>query len=220
MEFEEWEPIYHDILKDMGYDPERDVEAAILLDSLCPRDRICGSECLRGKFGETATIIGHGPYLEETLERVELEGTIISADGATTSLLDIGVVPEIIVTDLDGDVEDEIESNFRGSIAAIHAHGDNMDSVRKYVPLFPGLITPTVQCRPFGNLYNFGGFTDGDRAVMLALHFGARRINLVGFDFDNPREKDGRESREKVRKLLWAKKIIIQGTSDLELRVI
>ncbi|NYT12457.1 MAG: DUF115 domain-containing protein [Methanomassiliicoccales archaeon] len=220
MEFEEWEPIYHDILKDMGYDPVRDIEAARLLDSLCPRDRICGIECLCRRFCETATIIGHGPDLEEALERAKLEGTVISADGATSSLLDIGVIPEIIVTDLDGNIEDEIESNVQGSIAVIHAHGDNMYSVSEHLPLFPGLITPTVQCRPFGNLFNFGGFTDGDRAVMMALHFGVRRIILVGFDFENPREKEGRKSKEKIRKLVWAKKMILQGTDQVELEII
>lgn len=220
MEFEEWEPIYHDILKDMEYDPERDVEAARLLDSLCPRDRMCGIECLRRRFGGTATIVGHGPDLERNLEGGKLEGTIIAADGATTSLLDIGVIPEIIVTDLDGNIGDEIESNVQGSIAVIHAHGDNMHSVRENLPLFPGLITPTVQCRPFGNLFNFGGFTDGDRAVILALHFGVRRICLVGFDFDNPREKDGRKSKEKMRKLVWAKKLILQETCQVDLEII
>jgi uncharacterized Rossmann fold enzyme len=220
MEFEEWEPIYLDILENMGFDPGKDVEAARLLDSICPKDSICGKECLGRRLCETATIIGHGPDLEEALERAEMRGTVISADGATTSLLEIGVIPDIIVTDLDGNIKDEVESNILGSVAVIHAHGDNMDKIREYLPLFPGLITPTVQCRPFGNLFNFGGFTDGDRAAMLALHFGSRKIILIGFDFDNPRKKEGRTLKEKVRKLEWAKRIILQGTSQVELEII
>ena len=32
-------------------------------------------------------------------------------------------------------------------------------------------------------VYNFGGFTDGDRAVFLAEELGAKKIFLIGFDF-------------------------------------
>ena len=61
------------------------------------------------------------------------------------------------------------------------------------------------------------GFTDGDRAVFLADHFGAARIRLVGFDFETPNAKD-RDLRLKQRKLDWA--YILLGSlerDDLEL---
>jgi len=53
-------------------------------------------------------------------------------------------------------------------------------------------------------LRNYGGFTDGDRAVCIAEHFGAARVTLAGFDFDNPIP----DTPSKLRKLAWARKII------------
>ena len=41
----------------------------------------------------------------------------------------------------------------------------------------------TTQSAPFGEVHNFGGFTDGDRCVFLADHFAATRIILCGFNF-------------------------------------
>ena len=36
---------------------------------------------------------------------------------------------------------------------------------------------------PVKNVYNFGGFTDGDRSVFWAEEFGAKEIILIGMDF-------------------------------------
>jgi uncharacterized Rossmann fold enzyme len=124
MNFEEWEPIYLEILEDMGYELERDLAAATLLESICPLDRICGESCLDEIIGEVVTVVGHGPNLEEELDRVEVRGNLISADGSTSALLERGMIPDIIVTDLDGEIGPEIECNGKGSIAVIHAHGD------------------------------------------------------------------------------------------------
>ena len=41
----------------------------------------------------------------------------------------------------------------------------------------------TTQSNPFDKIQNFGGFTDGDRGVFLASHFGAKKIILFGMDF-------------------------------------
>jgi uncharacterized Rossmann fold enzyme len=41
----------------------------------------------------------------------------------------------------------------------------------------------TTQSIPEGKLYNFGGFTDGDRAIFLAVELGAEKIFLAGMDF-------------------------------------
>ncbi|HWQ19331.1 MAG TPA: hypothetical protein VN455_06085, partial [Methanotrichaceae archaeon] len=61
----------------------------------------------------------------------------------------------------------------------------------------------TCQCRPPEGLFNFGGFTDGDRCVFLARHFGAGSIRLIGFDFSDP----GVTPR-KSKKLGWARRLI------------
>jgi len=61
----------------------------------------------------------------------------------------------------------------------------------------------TAQCRPPPGLYNFGGFTDGDRCVFLAQELGAAKIKLVGFDYE-----DESVTPRKKKKLAWAKRLI------------
>ena len=96
----------------------------------------------------------------------------------------------------------------KGAVTAIHAHGDNGDLIRMYAGSFKGRILLTTQSTPENTVYDFGGFTDGDRAVCMAVHFGARRIHLRGFDYDDPMPKDGNDPSVKKRKLAWAERII------------
>lgn len=84
----------------------------------------------------------------------------------------------------------------------VHAHGDNMDALSEEVPRLKRIIG-TTQSKPLDNVYNFGGFTDGDRCVFLAQEFGARSITLIGFDF-----KDTNVTPLKKKKLAWAEKLI------------
>ena len=131
-------------------------------------------------------IFGAGPSLEESVHRVKRFhrlATFISANGATKLLLENSIAPHIVVTDLDGNIEAIVESLRRGSIVVVHGHGDNILSILKYVPKFRGNVIGTTQLIPWDNLMNFGGFTDGDRALYLALYFGARKIVMLGMDF-------------------------------------
>lgn len=66
----------------------------------------------------------------------------------------------------------------------------------------------TTQSVPSSIVFNFGGFTDGDRAVCLARHMGTKNIILEGFNFENPTPKIGTSIEIKAKKLKWAKKII------------
>jgi uncharacterized Rossmann fold enzyme len=127
-------------------------------------------------------------------------------------------LPDIIVTDLDGNVTDQIKANLHGSVVIIHAHGDNIDKIRKYIPEFKEKLVGTTQTdpTPFENLHNFGGFTDGDRAVILADHFHAKKITLIGFDFgDKIGQYSFAEKKDielKFRKLSWCR--ILIGSVD------
>lgn len=219
MEFKRWEPIYLEVMKDMGYDPMEDVRSARLLDSLCPIERICNDDCISKILSKNVTVVGDSPHLEEDLD-MGIHGKVLAADGATHHLVETGILPDIIVTDLDGDPKEELRCNAEGSLLAVHAHGDNMDVIERFVPYIEGMITPTVQCRPFGYLKNFGGFTDGDRAVLMAIHFGADSIRLLGFDFLNPREKQGRNREIKLKKLAWARRIILDNSLGVDLRIV
>jgi len=44
-------------------------------------------------------------------------------------------------------------------------------------------IVGTTQVKPRGRVHNYGGFTDGDRAIFLAKRFGAKKIGYAGFSF-------------------------------------
>jgi 2-amino-4-hydroxy-6-hydroxymethyldihydropteridine diphosphokinase len=185
-------------------------------------------KCFRKIQNNKALVIGAGPSIEESniqnyiLETcncskgksdnaVSKDMVVIAADGATEMCLDLGIVPDFIVTDLDGDYESLVRAHSGGSIMVIHAHGDNIDKITSQVPSFSHVIA-TTQSFPLKNVYNFGGFTDGDRSVFLADEFLAREILLVGMDFDS---KIGFFSKRKVpnfelkkRKLQIAKYLV------------
>ena len=84
----------------------------------------------------------------------------------------------------------------------------SQDVHRRLAGLFEGPVVLTTQSVPGDIVYNYGGFTDGDRAVCFARHFGCRRILLPGFDYSSPMPKEGSDPAVKLRKLRWAKRII------------
>ncbi len=206
MQFESWEPLYLSILEDFGFSRRKDEEAANLLRDLL-QGRVsplsAAGELLSGR---KAIVCGNAPCLARELEDMR-EGEVddavfLAADGATASLLEHGILPAIVVTDLDGPFPAILKANKLGSVAVVHAHGDNLEALKRYVPLLDRVMG-TVQCRPPEGLYNFGGFTDGDRAVFLAREMGAASIELFGFDFD-----DQTVTPRKKKKLAWARKLI------------
>jgi len=205
-EFEDWEPCYLRILSHFGFDRARDEEAAVLLASLLGRDDLP----LLGEriSGRPATVCGNGPNLTEELGRIH--GTVIAADGAASRLYARGIRPDVIVTDLDGAADAFIGMNRAGTVIVVHAHGDNMDLLRRWVPRFPGPLVGTTQSRPFGAIHNFGGFSDGDRAVFLADALGATEVVIVGFDLDDPSV-----GPVKRGKLLFARELLRLAGHDL-----
>jgi len=140
--------------------------------------------------GRPAIVLGAGPSLAEDIIRLQEASLLdrfclIAADGATTGLLRVGrVLPQIVATDLDGRVEDQVLVSRGGCTVVIHGHGDNMPAMKAYVPRFKRRIGST-QVEPKPNVYSFGGFTDGDRAAFLAVEMGASALVLVGMDFGN-----------------------------------
>ena len=204
MDFKDWEPIYREILDDFGFLKEEDESAASLLSVLLTAVSNESQETLMQIIqGKDILVCGNAPTLKEELNELNLQDyVIIAADGATSVLVDREITPSIIVTDLDGDVEKEIAANKQGSIMVVHAHGDNTEKLLKYVPLLSKVIG-TTQSEPLGNVYNFGGFTDGDRSAYLARHFGASSITLAGFDFDDESVND-----MKKKKLRWAYRLL------------
>ena len=202
MEFKDWDPIYKEILQDFGWSREEDEKAAIQLSSLLS-GKTSDLSILKKKLeGKDVLVCGNALTLSNELDKINTDRyIIIAADGATSTLLEKGIIPDIIVTDLDGYIPDEIEANRKGAIMVVHAHGDNMKrlgAVKEMKDVFG-----TTQAAPLANIYNFGGLSDGDRGVFLAHSFGARSITLAGFNF-----KDEKVTYTKKKKLKWALKLI------------
>lgn len=212
MDWAEWEPTYEAILQDFGFSRRADEEAARLFEGLLHGKRLARDRDLR-KLLEDKDAVVAGPALEKPLPR---EGVLVSCDSAIEGVVAQGRHPDLLVTDLDGAVEEQVKANACCSLAVLHAHGDNLPALRRWVPQFQGLVMGTCQCEPVGSLRNFGGFTDGDRAVFLAAHFGARRVLLAGFDFERPRAKPGKSLEVKARKLAWARRLIGEAGAPVE----
>lgn len=205
MDWREWKPVYEKILLEFDFSMKKDNESAIIASKI-KKSNISPEELRKIIFDRVVSVCGAGVNLINEMR--EIEGIIISADEATSILLNNNILPDIITTDLDGNVDDILNANRKGSIVLIHAHGDNIENLKRYLPKFSGKIMITTQSKPFNGIYNFGGFTDGDRAYCLAEHFKAKRIKLIGFDFENPAPKKGKDIKIKKKKLRWAKKII------------
>jgi uncharacterized Rossmann fold enzyme len=202
MEFKDWEPIYKEILRDFGWSREKDEEAAMQLSRMLA-GKTSDLSILKKKLkGKDVLVCGNARTLSNDLDKITTERyLIIAADGATSTLLEKGIVPDIIVTDLDGYIPDEIEANRKGALMVVHAHGDNMKRLEA-VRDMKGVIG-TTQAAALASIYNFGGLSDGDRCVFLAHSFGARSITLAGFDFMDEKVTD-----IKKKKLKWARKLI------------
>jgi hypothetical protein len=174
---------YRRICRELGILPKDDYEARDIASQMIS-DRKQPLEKLDALIRHRDVIaFGTGPSLEKAVKGIDRSGrTLIAADGATSCLLENGLYPEIVVTDLDGNINDLLLANRFGAIMVVHAHGDNIGKVKELLPRIKNAVV-TTQVEPLKNVHNFFGFTDGDRAVFLARHFGAKSIELAGFDF-------------------------------------
>jgi uncharacterized Rossmann fold enzyme len=207
MNFNDWEPIYEEILNDFGFSREEDEASAHLLSELLKKKRnsLLTLEKLQNIIkGNEVIVCGKAPRLLHDVTKLQInkKDVIVAADGATSTLLSRGITPHVIVSDLDGVMDDIIKANERCAVVVVHAHGDNITKLKSYVPQLQKIIG-TTQSRPLSNVFNFGGFTDGDRAIYLAKQLGAKEIGIIGFDFE-----DATVGEIKKKKLRWAKRLI------------
>jgi len=213
-----WLSWYEDLLEDFGFSRSQDEESAQLLEKLL--EFYGGLKPKDIPMQREAIVFGAGPSIKSNIKEIKSlnlsEYTLISADGATTALLEEDIVPDIIVTDLDGDMKDIICANHEGAFLVIHAHGDNMEKLKEFVPRL-NRVMGTTQSTPLTHVYNFGGFTDGDRALFLAVELGAEYITLAGMDFGKEvtrysrpamKEPKGQADEIKELKLKHAKKLV------------
>ena len=209
MMLDDWLPVYREILASFGYREDEDRKAAAILERLMEKHNTVGPKRLEKLLkGKKVLVVGPARLRQNNVKEFD---TVIAADSGVKNAKVLCLKADIIVTDLDAPpdaLETEFDMNANGAILIIHAHGDNIPALGGYLPEIRGEVLGTTQTAPFGRLYNFGGFTDGDRAVCLASHFGAAEIALAGFDFENPVPKDGKDTETKRKKLKWAERII------------
>ena len=215
----------------MNLRAEMDFLSALYLSHYLDDSRKNMSHCDRIYQSKTM-VVGAGPSIEDqniqdyilkiydnskskSDKSTKANFVIMAADGATELLLKLGIIPDFVITDLDGHHESLVTANMKGSIMFIHAHGDNIEKINSFISNFRNIIG-TTQSFPLSHIFNFGGFTDGDRAVFLADHFFAREIVLVGMDFDS---RIGSFSKRSVsnydlkRKKLYVAKNLIEMLS-------
>ena len=206
-----WKTKFSEIRKEFGYTETEDLISAKKLNSLLKRKN-SKKEFQNMIRGKSVFIIGAGPSLSKSLKHIKKSKNItkIVADGAVRALLEEKIRPDILVTDLDGDLKSIKEIGKTKIPIIVHAHGDNQDRL-EIVKEFTNVVG-TTQTEEFGKMKNFGGFTDGDRCVFLAEFFNADKIVLIGMDFG---QEIGKYSKHKVvnrktklKKLKFGKRIL------------
>ena len=201
--FTEWEPAYEAILADLGFDRAADERARDVAAEIA---RPFDHGQLARLDDAVVAIVGAAPSLSTDLASFDPEGVaaIVAASTAVDVLADHGIGVDLMVTDLDKNVETARELTHSGTPVAAHAHGDNIPTLREWLPRFDlGSTLVTTQAEPQGPVANFGGFTDGDRAAFIADAFGAAELRFVGWDFD-----DSAVDPLKARKLQWAEQLL------------
>ncbi len=225
MDWAAWEPNDRAIRAQFGYDAATDRAAALLLKGLLPRPPSSWRNLgVQVRNRRNLAILGCGPSLERTPPALLAGKVLVAADGATTWLREQGLVPHVVVTDLDGAEDDLVWAARQGASMVVHAHGDNQDALRRLVPRLGPLVWGTYQTRPEPDLEplrSLGGFTDGDRAVVLAEALGGLAATLFGFDVDAPPSRySGRfDPATKPAKLAWAGRIVAECHARGALRV-
>jgi uncharacterized Rossmann fold enzyme len=205
MEFDDWEPVYEAVLADFGYDRAGDERARDALADLRARDGSGPFDLGRlDAAGCEVAVVGAAPSLVAETHRAADADLVFAASTAADVLRDSGVAVDCMVTDLDKNPETAVALTERDVPVAVHAHGDNVPALRRWVPEMDGeWVLPTTQAEPTGVVRNYGGFTDGDRAAFLADCLSAARLRFVGWDFDDPSL-----TGEKRRKLAWAERLL------------
>ena len=238
MDFNEWEGWYKEILETLGFLRDDDEKTAELLDKIldekgCLTIEQFFDEMMEKKDTSKFIVVGAGPSIKKHIKYVKEnydlnDYLIVSADGATTAMLEDDLVPDIVATDLDGKMEDLLAANSLGSYFVIHAHGNNEELIDNWTTKFDKILG-TTQSVPIGHLYNFGGFTDGDRAMFFAIALGCEEMVLAGMDFGTTVTKYSRPNSEgptgpadevKTKKLIFAERLLAWIKENTDVKVI
>lgn len=217
--------LYRRVIIDLGLDLDLEWEASetacLVAKSIDVRDpsEVLG-EISSYIAGNRVYVIGAGPSaLSRGLEDYR-HSIAICADGACILAREHGL-PAISVTDLDGGIEPAEIVYKHGGYIVLQFHGDNyryLASLADVLKRWRDRLVIGVQIAPpCSHVTEIPGFTDGDRAYLLALSMGASEIITIGMDLDSEFTTNLSKSKypritfapiNKIRKLRWAKRII------------
>ena len=193
-----WWPLQEEINTEFGFSRSREEVSSRLISRLYKPKGNLSSFILNNKV----TIVGAGISEKEIIP----DGIRIAADGAVSACLERNIIPDIIVTDLDGNLPEMVWANKNGSKIVVHAHGDNFSRLFEFSSEIQAISLTTTY--PYSGTNCWGGFTDGDRSLMMSLGLGAKSVNLIGFNFDKIGPYSGDFSFRKIQKLSWALRIV------------
>ena len=193
-----WWPLQEEINSQFGFSrPREEVSSRLISRLYKPKGNL--EKILSNSV---VTIVGAGIIDDEKIP----DGVLIAADGAVSACLKRNLIPDLVVSDLDGHLPDIVWANQHGSKIIVHGHGDNLSRLFDFSSEIQPICLTTTYPSSMTNCW--GGFTDGDRALMMSLSLGCKSVNLVGFDFKRVGEYTGKYSPNKLKKLLWARKIV------------
>ncbi|MEM0160711.1 MAG: 6-hydroxymethylpterin diphosphokinase MptE-like protein [Thermoplasmata archaeon] len=207
MNYTDWKNYYYLILKEFRFDAQNDINSSKTLSGILKSNYLKYDDLEAILKNRDVLVIGASKTMNISTSFINNK-VLICADSAISNLLDRNIIPDIVVTDLDGPINDLIYASKNGAIMGVHAHGDNigrLELVRHF-----NILYGTTQAEPLSNIYNFGGFTDGDRSVFLAHEFKSKKIWLTGFDFDNVSFKENLNLNQKKKKLRFAQFLIME----------
>jgi uncharacterized Rossmann fold enzyme len=215
-----WASLHDVVRREFGFSHDEDFAAAETLNMILQGFSRGRDEVLRDLRklvkDSRVLVVGAGPSCVKVSGLASLYDVVIAADGALRCCRHVGVEPHAVVTDLDGVSLNDLLS-FSGFIV-VHAHGDNVERVRLWIPLLKEkrVLGTSQVLYTTSNISFSGGFTDGDRAVYLALANDAIEVGLVGFDFEGLVSRYSKPHLEnevpatpvKSRKLYWCRVLI------------
>lgn len=153
---------------------------------------------------------------ENELDEMVGEGVVfIAADGAVGALPDDADLA-CVVSDFDGTPHLE-QAAKNGATIVAHAHGDNSSAWKTSVESWshfanpPSLILSHQTPHLFHGMHNWGGFTDGDRALCMAYTLGVNfeDVYLVGYTLSRVGQWSGRTVvSNKLEKLQWMATVV------------
>jgi hypothetical protein len=182
----EFDHQYWDAIRELEIDLKKDGKATQILDKILKKEDI--KHLRNALHSKTVVVYGCGPSLENDVNKIWDAGlhkhlTHVAVDGAVKALLQYRILPKVNVTDLGGDLRWILKANEYGCNTIVHARDKNIDSMVKLLPHFKGRVYGSTHTKPTSKVHNFGGFTDGDRALSIVWHFKPRFTILCGMDF-------------------------------------